>query len=220
MWMVAANFRRTDSPSQLAWSEGWRPPGAQSAFIKWTGWTLAFSAWWQHHNHCRGYYYYYYLLLLPRNNNNNCRDANFVVSRLYRSLHHRTSVNLPTDHIAGGELCRGLNRVDLTHLGSHLTARLWDMGEYRKRTQAAAAYRPRSEKCNTIGRVRPLPLLSFESTGHWLWFFCMCMSHNHSSPTIETEEHRSSSKVTDWLTDFRLLKHDKTHAVPFTIGLV
>jgi len=27
---VAANFRRTHSPSQLAWSEGWRPPGAQS----------------------------------------------------------------------------------------------------------------------------------------------------------------------------------------------
>ena len=29
--MVAANFRRTHSPSRLAWSEGWRPPGAQSA---------------------------------------------------------------------------------------------------------------------------------------------------------------------------------------------
>jgi len=29
MWMVAANFRHTHSPSQLAWSEGWRPPGAQ-----------------------------------------------------------------------------------------------------------------------------------------------------------------------------------------------
>jgi len=28
MWMIAANFRRTHSPSQLAWSEGWRPPGA------------------------------------------------------------------------------------------------------------------------------------------------------------------------------------------------
>jgi len=33
--------RWAHSPSQLAWSEGWRPPGAQSAFIKWTGWTLA-----------------------------------------------------------------------------------------------------------------------------------------------------------------------------------
>ena len=37
MWMVAANFRRTRSPSRLAWSEGWRPPGAQSTFIKRTG---------------------------------------------------------------------------------------------------------------------------------------------------------------------------------------
>ena len=26
MWTVAANFRRTHSPSRLAWSEGWRPP--------------------------------------------------------------------------------------------------------------------------------------------------------------------------------------------------
>ena len=33
MWMVAAIYRRTHSPSRLAWSEGWRPPGAQSAFI-------------------------------------------------------------------------------------------------------------------------------------------------------------------------------------------
>ena len=41
MWMVAAIYRRTHSPSRLAWSEGWRPPGAQSAFIKWTGWTPA-----------------------------------------------------------------------------------------------------------------------------------------------------------------------------------
>jgi len=24
MWMIAANFRRTHIPSQLAWSEGWR----------------------------------------------------------------------------------------------------------------------------------------------------------------------------------------------------
>ena len=24
--MTAANFRRTDSPSRLAWSGGWRPP--------------------------------------------------------------------------------------------------------------------------------------------------------------------------------------------------
>ena len=41
MWMAAATFRRTHSPSWLAWSEGCRPPGTQSAFIKWTGWTLA-----------------------------------------------------------------------------------------------------------------------------------------------------------------------------------
>ena len=49
------------SPNRLVWSEGWRPPCAQSAFIKWTGWTLAMTmSWWQHHKHCRGYYYYYY----------------------------------------------------------------------------------------------------------------------------------------------------------------
>jgi len=41
MWMVATIYRQTHSPSQLAWSEGWRPPGTQSAFIKWTRWTLA-----------------------------------------------------------------------------------------------------------------------------------------------------------------------------------
>jgi len=61
MWMIAANFQRTHSPSWLAWSEGWQPPGAQSKFIRWTGWTLAMtSSWWQHHKHCHGYYYYYY----------------------------------------------------------------------------------------------------------------------------------------------------------------
>ena len=31
MWMAAA-YQRTNSPSRLAWSEGWRPPGAESAF--------------------------------------------------------------------------------------------------------------------------------------------------------------------------------------------
>ena len=41
--MVAANFRRTHSPSRLAWSEGWRPPDAQSTFTKWTEWTLAMT---------------------------------------------------------------------------------------------------------------------------------------------------------------------------------
>jgi len=34
MWTVAANFRRTHSPSRLACSEGWRPPGAQSTFYQ------------------------------------------------------------------------------------------------------------------------------------------------------------------------------------------
>ena len=43
MWMIAANFRWTHSPSRLAWSEGWRPPGAQSTFIRWTGRTLAMT---------------------------------------------------------------------------------------------------------------------------------------------------------------------------------
>ena len=42
-YTALGNFRRTQSPSQLASSEGWRPPGAQSTFIKWTGWTLALS---------------------------------------------------------------------------------------------------------------------------------------------------------------------------------
>ena len=59
LWMVAAD-RRTHIPNRLVWSEGWRPPGAQSAFIKWTGWTLAMTmSWWQHHKHCHSYYYYY-----------------------------------------------------------------------------------------------------------------------------------------------------------------
>jgi len=30
MWMEAA-YQRTHSPSRLAWFEGWRPPGHQSA---------------------------------------------------------------------------------------------------------------------------------------------------------------------------------------------
>jgi len=36
MWMAAA-YQWTHSPSQLAWSEGWRPHGTEYAFIKWTG---------------------------------------------------------------------------------------------------------------------------------------------------------------------------------------
>ena len=41
MRMVADSYQRTHSPSWLAWSECWRPPGVQSAFIKRTRWTLA-----------------------------------------------------------------------------------------------------------------------------------------------------------------------------------
>ena len=42
MWMIPA-CRRTHSPSRLVWSESWRPPDAESAFIIWTGWTLAMA---------------------------------------------------------------------------------------------------------------------------------------------------------------------------------
>jgi len=42
MWMVAA-YRRTYSPSCLAWSEGCRPSDTESAFVKWTRWTLAMA---------------------------------------------------------------------------------------------------------------------------------------------------------------------------------
>ena len=45
MWMILAtgSYRQTHSPSRLAWSEGWWPPSTQSAFIKWTGWTLTMA---------------------------------------------------------------------------------------------------------------------------------------------------------------------------------
>jgi len=43
MWMVAGIYWRTHTQSRMTWSEGWRPPGAQSAFIKWTGWSLSRS---------------------------------------------------------------------------------------------------------------------------------------------------------------------------------
>ena len=33
MWMAAAIYRRIHSPSWLAWSDGWRPPGAQLVCI-------------------------------------------------------------------------------------------------------------------------------------------------------------------------------------------
>ena len=51
MWMVAA-YRRTHSPSCLTWSEGRRPSGTESAFIKSTG----SEPLPQHHNHCRWCY--------------------------------------------------------------------------------------------------------------------------------------------------------------------
>jgi len=38
--MVAASFSRTHSPSRLAWSGGWRPPGDQSTFIRWDDSTI------------------------------------------------------------------------------------------------------------------------------------------------------------------------------------
>jgi len=65
MWMVPATYWRTHSPSQLAWSESWRPPGAQSAFIRWTGWTLALTmVTITHHRHCRWLVELLLLLLL------------------------------------------------------------------------------------------------------------------------------------------------------------
>ena len=65
--MVAASFQRTHSPSRLAWSEGWRPPGAQSTFIRWPGELSQWLwSWWQHHKHCHGYYYYYYYYYYQR----------------------------------------------------------------------------------------------------------------------------------------------------------
>ena len=38
-----SSYRRTHSSSWFAWSDGWRPPGTESAFIIWTGWTLAMA---------------------------------------------------------------------------------------------------------------------------------------------------------------------------------
>jgi len=62
MWTVAANFRRTHSPSRLAWSEGWRPPGAQSDIHQMNRVNFRDDS--GHDNstiNCRGYYYYYCL---------------------------------------------------------------------------------------------------------------------------------------------------------------
>jgi len=45
----------TQPPWIIRHGVDWR----NSAFIKWTGWTLAMALpWWQHHKHCLGYYYY------------------------------------------------------------------------------------------------------------------------------------------------------------------
>jgi len=54
------SHRQTHSPSRLAWSEGWRPPGAQSAFIKWTGWTLAMTVIIMTAAQILWHYYYHY----------------------------------------------------------------------------------------------------------------------------------------------------------------
>ena len=44
IWIAAA-YRWTHRSSLLAWSESWRPPGVQSAFIKCTGWTSQRKLW-------------------------------------------------------------------------------------------------------------------------------------------------------------------------------
>ena len=114
--MIAAD-RRTQSPNRLVWSEGWRPPGAQSAFIKWTGWTLAMTmSWWQHHKHCHSYYYYYYyycgvqwmpclvtllFLCLSVWSHSWCVPKQpFVSNYFYNGGHSR-----PTLHCVSGEFC-------------------------------------------------------------------------------------------------------------------
>jgi len=43
VWMLAA-YWQIHSPSRLAWFESWRPSGAQSAFLKWTGWTVTMAS--------------------------------------------------------------------------------------------------------------------------------------------------------------------------------
>jgi len=51
VWTEAV-YWQIDSPSQLACSEGWQPPGDESAFIKWAAWTIAVAMeWWDHHKH-------------------------------------------------------------------------------------------------------------------------------------------------------------------------
>jgi len=53
MWIVAIYWQK-HGPRWLAWSEGWRPPNDQSAFIKWTGKLAMVSPWWQHHKYYLG----------------------------------------------------------------------------------------------------------------------------------------------------------------------
>jgi len=43
MAMVVVAYRRTHSPSHVAWSEGRQPLVRCAAFIKWTKWTLAMT---------------------------------------------------------------------------------------------------------------------------------------------------------------------------------
>ena len=53
-----AAFRRTHSPSQLAWSGGWRPPWRWVCIHQMNRGTLAMALpWWQHHKYHPGYYY-------------------------------------------------------------------------------------------------------------------------------------------------------------------
>jgi len=51
--LTVAAYRRARSPSRLTLSEGRQPHCAESAFMKWTEWTLAVAmSWWQRHGHC------------------------------------------------------------------------------------------------------------------------------------------------------------------------
>jgi len=57
-----AAYRRTRSPSQVAWSEGRRPLGAvlhSSNEPSELDLTMTLWSWWQHYKYCPGYYYYY-----------------------------------------------------------------------------------------------------------------------------------------------------------------
>ena len=64
--MVAANLSADWQPKSvgLVWGLA-ATRRSQSAFIKWTGWTLAMTmSWWQHHKHCRWLLLLLLLLLL------------------------------------------------------------------------------------------------------------------------------------------------------------